>query len=208
LVKPFDFLSPTLQKLLFELEGQDRKEREERVERKLRLRQIPRETGEFLYLFLVAHARGYPHFIGVEIGTSGGYSTLWQGAALQNLGFGHLISLDNDPRKHKMALETIKKSSVETFVELILNDAKKFLASYSAEEINYLFLDAEKEDYLDFLELFLEREIFSPGSVLIADNLISHEQELSVFIKAIKESQKVSFTILPVGKGLALVHKH
>ncbi|MFW9777895.1 MAG: O-methyltransferase [Candidatus Heimdallarchaeota archaeon] len=208
MVAPFDLLDPLLQERIVVLENQDRKEREGHVERRVRLRQIPRKTGEFLYQYLLSHAGGYPEFLGVEIGTSGGYSTLWQGAALHKLGFGTLISLDNDPRKHKMALETVNGSTVQEFIELICIDAKQFLKSYSGPSINYVFLDAEKEDYFSFLGLFLENNRFFSGSVLIADNAISHEYELLEFIGELERSRMASHIVVPVGKGLALIYKH
>jgi len=203
-LRPFDFLSPNIQKILLKLEDQDRKEREANLDRFLRLRQIPRETGEFLFQFLSSYAR-LSNFTGIEIGTSGGYSTLWQGIALSNNGQGLLISLDNDPRKYQCAFENIKGTSVAKFVKLIQCDAKKYLQDLTNQEIHYVFLDAEKEDYQDYYNILANSECISNNMVLIADNVISHAKELKEFLETVQEDPKVSSIILTIGQGLSFI---
>jgi predicted O-methyltransferase YrrM len=87
-LQPFDLLPSTVQKILIRLEEKDRKEREAGLDRLERLRQILRETGEYLLQFLITFSRQFPNFLGLEIGTSGGYSTIWQGMALVKNGHG------------------------------------------------------------------------------------------------------------------------
>ena len=143
-MQPFDLFPTSLQKILVKLEDQDRKEREAKLDRMQRLRQIPRETGEFLFQFLTTFTPQFSNFVGLEIGTSGGYSTLWQGMALVTNGHGKLISLDNDPTKHQLASENIKSTEVSKYVELIQGDAKDYLKK-SKERFSYVFMDCEKD---------------------------------------------------------------
>lgn len=205
-MKPFDLIPIELQKVLNTLEEQDQRERRENLQRTLRLRQIPRETGEFLFQFLLIHVPGYSKdFTGIEIGTSGGYSALWQSLALFNIGYGQLISIDNDPVKYKQASENLNRSPIKEHVKLIQADAKEYLKNYNGKEIQYMFLDAEKEDYCTYYAILKDQMQLSSGAILIADNVISHEDELADFISIIQSDDKVSSIIISVGKGLAVV---
>ena len=184
------------------LEEKDRKERAAGLDRLKRLRQIPRETGEFLFQFLLTFSRQFPNFLGLEIGTSGGYSTIWQGMALVKNGHGRLISLDLDPKKYQVASENVSATEVSQYVELKHVDAKDFLKK-SQDEFNYVFMDCEKEDYNYFFNSLVNR--LTHGTVLIADNVISHADYMEEFIKQIKDNSKISSVILPVGSGLAFI---
>ncbi|MFW9905286.1 MAG: O-methyltransferase [Candidatus Thorarchaeota archaeon] len=199
-MQPFDLLPSPVQKILINLEEKDRKERDAGLDRLKRLRQIPRETGEFLFQFLMTFSLQFPDFLGLEIGTSGGYSTLWQGMALVRNGHGRLISIDHDPKKYKMANENVLSTEASQFVELIHGDAKDFLKK-SQNTFNYVFIDCEKEDYCYFFESLVNR--LTPGTVLIADNVISHADYMEGFINQIKCNSKVSSVILTIGSGLA-----
>lgn len=201
-MRPFDLLPTSLQKILVKLEDQDRKEREAKLDRMQRLRQIPRDTGEFLYQFLTSFVPQFPNFLGLEIGSSGGYSTLWQGMALLASGHGKLISLDHDPKKYRLAYENINTTEINQYITLIQGDAKEYLKKGKAK-YSYVFLDAEKEDYLEFFNLLTDH--VSSGTVLIADNVISHKEYLNDFLASIQRESKVSSSIFPVGKGLAFV---
>lgn len=190
-----------MQEVLIELEEKDKKEREVGLDRIQRLRQIPRETGEFLFQFLITYSQ-IPDFLGLEIGTSGGYSTIWQGMALLKNGQGKLISLDHDLKKYKFASQNITSTGVSQFVELIHKDAKHYLKE-TQHQFDYVFMDCEKEDYLYFFEFLINR--LTRGSVLIADNVISHADNIQEFIDLINSDSRVSTIILPIGKGLALI---
>jgi predicted O-methyltransferase YrrM len=201
-LQPFDLFPTSLKKILIKLEDQDRKQRETKLDRMQRLRQIPRETGEFLFQFLTTFTPQFPEFTGLEIGTSGGYSTLWQGMALVTNGHGKFISLDNDPIKYRFASENIKFTEVSKYVELIQGDAKNYLKK-SNERFSYVFMDCEKEDYVYFYNSLVDR--LSSGAVLIADNVISHADDLQDFIRQVKNDSRVSTVISPIGSGLALI---
>ena len=200
-MKPFDLLPSPVQNILIRLEEKDRKERDAGLDRLKRLRQIPRETGEFLFQFLMSFSRQFPDFLGLEIGTSGGYSTLWQGMALVRNGQGKLISLDLDPKKYQLASQNITSTGVSQFVELIHGDAKDYLKE-TRNQFNYVFMDCEKEDYLYFFKQLVNR---LTHGVLIADNVISHADDVQEFIELVNSDSRVSSIILPIGKGLALV---
>ena len=200
-MKPFDLLPSYIQEVLVKLEEQDTKERAAGAHISKRLRQIPRETGEYLYSFLTSLI-AKPSFVGLEIGGSGGYSGIWQGAACQAKRMGKLYSIENDTRKNEIARENVKNARLEQHLELINADAKRYISDFTGK-FDYIFLDAEKEDYSTYYRL-LDRKVH-PGTVLIADNVISHANDMEDFLKAITRDPMVITYILPVGKGLAIV---
>ncbi|MFX1284021.1 MAG: O-methyltransferase [Promethearchaeota archaeon] len=202
-MQPFDLIPSYLQKILIKLEERDREERKVGLERSKRLRQIPRETGEFLFQFLTTFIPQFPEFLALEIGTSGGYSTLWQGMALVLRHQGKLISLEHDPKKYQLASENITSTEVEKYVTLIHEDAKNYLKRKSQDRYSYVFMDCEKEDYAYFFSFLVAR--LTCGSVLIADNVISHKDDMSDFIGQIKSDSRVSSIILPIGSGLGFI---
>ena len=194
-------LPSSVQEVLIKLEEKDKKEREVGLGRLQRLRQIPRETGEFLFQFLINYSQ-IPNFLGLEIGTSGGYSTIWQGMALVKNGQGKIISIDHDPKKYQLASRNITSTGVSQFVELIHEDAKDYLKK-TENQFNYVFMDCEKEDYFYFFNNLVNR--LTRGSVLIADNVISHADNMQEFIELVNSDSRVSSIILPIGSGLALI---
>jgi predicted O-methyltransferase YrrM len=70
--------------------------------------------------------------------------------------------------------------------------------------LQYVFLDAEKEDYLEYYKLLKKRGCLVRGSVLVADNVISHETEVVEFLNAISTDSNVSSIVVSIGSGLAI----
>ncbi len=205
-MQPFEFLNSEIKEVLMNLEAQDQKERAAELDVLSRLRQIPRETGEFLFQFLLVHAHTISsEFIGLEIGTSGGYSTIWQGLALKKIRRGKLISLDNDPKKYDFAKENIKNALIDDYVDLILEDAKNYINNWPHKDLHYIFLDAEKEDYSIYYNLLKENGYLTSGVVLIADNTISHKEYLEDFLTNISGDSDVSSIVVPIGSGLTIL---
>ena len=180
---------------LRELDAKDRKDGAPLLQR---LRQIPPESGKFIALLAASAPPGKL----VEIGTSGGYSTLWLTLACQEIG-NKVLTFEILEEKFKLAQETFKEAQVEPFVELIKGDARDFLKDIL--NISFCFLDAEKEYYDDCYDLVVPRMV--KGALLVADNVISHEEELKAMIERVLEDKRVDSMIIPIGSGLMLCRK-
>ena len=181
-----------------QLERQDAADRLDSTPRSRRLRQIPPETGRFIALQAAAAPRGK----WVEIGTSAGYSTLWLSlAAIETAQ--KVITYDVDPAKVELAQDTFRQAGVEAWVELVEADARQQLPAL--EGISFCFIDAEKELYLDCYELVIQRML--PGGILVADNAISHYEELAAFIDYVIQDERVDALVVPIGKGDLLCRK-
>lgn len=186
-------LDPRVRAVLDRLEARDARERETGAPRAVRLRQITPGVGRFLRnLVLAARPRSL-----IEIGTSGGYSTVWIASAVRTYG-GLLTTLEIDPVKVALARETLCDAGLEDTVTIVEGDAFAYLKR-RAEPAGFVFLDAEKEDYLAFLSLIVP--LLSPGGVLVADNLISHEATLRDFREAALADPRLSSVVVPIGRG-------
>ncbi|HEY4717624.1 MAG TPA: class I SAM-dependent methyltransferase [Anaerolineales bacterium] len=198
-MKPaFSELSKTVQERMAYLEQRDARDRHDGTPNLKRLRQVPAETGMLLALLAASAPRGPV----VEIGTSAGYSALWLVQACQQRG-DKLVTYELLPEKAELARETFARAKVEDRVELVNGDARSKLKDY--DEIAFCFLDAEKEMYAELYALVVPRLL--PGGLLVADNVISHRDELQDFVKTARKDKTVDAAVLPVGKGLLVCAK-
>ena len=198
-MKPtFSELSKPVQERMAYLEQRDARDRHDGTPNLKRLRQVPAETGMLLALLAAAAPRGPV----VEIGTSAGYSALWLVQACQQRG-DKLVTYELLPEKAELARETFARAKVEDRVELVNGDARSKLKDY--DEIAFCFLDAEKEMYAELYALVVPRLL--PGGLLVADNVISHRDELQDFVKTARKDKTVDAAVLPVGKGLLVCAK-
>ncbi len=182
-----------------QLEETDTRDRQDGTPRLDRLRQIPPETGRFLALMAASAPKG--EFL--EIGTSAGYSALWISIALQERSE-KLHTFEAMPAKITLARETFRLANVENQIKLIAGDAREHLPDY--KNIAFCFLDAEKESYADCYELTIPNLI--SGGLFLADNVISHGDELGFFVKRVSEDPRVDAAVVPIGKGLLLCRKN
>ena len=105
----------------------------------------------------------------VEIGTSNGYSGLWLCLALRATG-GKLTTYEIDRRRAALARDNFKRAGVDQLVTLVEGDAH-VEAPKRSEPIDLLFIDADKEGYLDYLNKLLP--LVRPGGLVVAHNMRS-----------------------------------
>lgn len=192
-----EFSKPVLERMAY-LEERDARERKDGTPPLKRLRQVPPQTGMLLALL----AASAPPGLVVEVGTSGGYSSLWLAEACRQRG-GKLHTFELLPEKAELARETFAKAKIEDLVDFVHGDARSKLKEY--EEIAFCFLDAEKEMYEEFYKLVVPRLL--PGGILVADNVISHKDELQAFVDKARKDKAVDAVVLPVGLGLLVCTK-
>lgn len=180
------------------LESQDERDRADGTPMLKRLRQVPPETGMLLALLAASAPEGQL----LEIGTSAGYSALWLSLAAKQRG-GKVVTFELLPEKVEQARESFDKTQVGEWVELVHGDARGHLPDY--EEIAFCFLDAEKEMYAEFYKLVVPKLV--PGGLLVADNVVSHAEDLEAFVNKARKDKNVDALVLPVGKGLLVCNK-
>lgn len=102
----------------------------------------------------------------VEIGTSTGYSGLWLLLALKNTG-GKLTTFEIDRGRAAQARKHFAQAGVDQKVTVVEGDAHENVKRLK-EPIDVLFLDADKEGYVDYLNRLLP--LIRPGGLILAHN--------------------------------------
>ena len=103
----------------------------------------------------------------VELGTSVGYSGLWFALALESTG-GKLVTFEINDGRARMARDNFKRAGVDDRVTLIEGDAHENVSQVKGP-VDVVFLDADKEGYVDYLEKLLPK--LRPGGLVIAHNM-------------------------------------
>jgi caffeoyl-CoA O-methyltransferase len=163
-----------------------------------KLRQIPPETGQFISLIATNSPKGQ----WLEIGTSGGYSTLWLSLACKQLNT-KITTFELDPEKIILAKESFSLAQVEEYIDLVPGDVFDYLPNYT--DISLCFLDTEKELYVDCYETVIPNMV--SGGILLADNVISHQSDLQPMIDQALKDKRVDALIVPIGQGILLCRK-
>ncbi|MEO1653093.1 MAG: O-methyltransferase [Bacteroidota bacterium] len=128
---------------------------------------VSANQGQFLFLLAkMCQAQRI-----IEVGTLGGYSSIWLGRALN--GKGKLTSIEIDPNFADVARKNIQLAGLEDSVEIITGDALEILKQISQKEkevIDLFFMDADKPNYVAYFNWALQHA--RKGSLIIADNVI------------------------------------
>jgi predicted O-methyltransferase YrrM len=123
--------------------------------------------GKFLQL--LATVQGARNIL--EIGTLGGYSTIWLARALP--ADGKLVTLEAEPLHANIARKNIARAGLEKIVEIRLGQARDTLKQLVAEKrgpFDFIFIDADKESYADYFSWSLK--LSRRGTCIIADNVV------------------------------------
>ncbi|MEE1749696.1 MULTISPECIES: O-methyltransferase [unclassified Streptomyces] len=107
----------------------------------------------------------------LEIGTLGGYSTIWLARALPE--GGRVVTLEADPAYAEVARANIERAGLADVVEIRVGRALDTLPELAAEghgPFDVVFIDADKPSNPDYLAWSLK--LTRPGSLIIADNVV------------------------------------
>ena len=107
----------------------------------------------------------------LEIGTLGGYSTIWLARALPS--DGRLVTLEAEAKHAKVAKANIERAGLSSLVELRLGPALESLALLHKEGVpafDFIFIDADKQNIPRYLEWSLR--LSRPGTIIITDNVV------------------------------------
>ena len=126
-------------------------------------RNVPPQDGRFLRI--TAESMNAKNV--VEVGTSTGYSGIWFGMALQKTG-GKLTTFEIDAQRANTARANFKRAGMADIITLIEGDAHEEVKKLK-DKIDILFLDADKEGYIDYLNKLLP--LIRPGGLVIAHNI-------------------------------------
>jgi caffeoyl-CoA O-methyltransferase len=188
-----NLVSDPIQSVMDELHARDTADRVDGTPHGERLRAVPPEVGQLLLTLAMACRASTI----VEVGTSGGYSTLWLSIAAARVG-GRVTTFEVDPAKIALARRSFAAAGVEQFIDLRGEDGGRGLAEF-AGVADLVFIDCEKDQYVRLLDPAIEA--LRPGGLFIADNLISHASELVEFQAKALADERISGLVVPIGTG-------
>jgi predicted O-methyltransferase YrrM len=189
-------LDGRVRSVLERLELEDERERRKGLPTEQRSRAVAPTTGRFLFALVAPQTDCEV----LELGGSRGYSTLWLAAGVRHLG-GRVLSLEQDPAKVAAWRENVGDAGLDRWAELLEGDALETLPSVE-DVFDVVFIDAEKDDYERLFAL--ARTKVEPGALIVADNVLSHEEALGAYSRARQADPTLESVTVPLDRGLEL----
>ena len=172
-------------------------------------------SGKIQGNFLAIISKLIKPFNVLEIGTYTGYSTLCIAKGLSPAGMIHTI--DKNEELLQIQNKYFEKSGLRNQIKQYTGDALAIIPKLKFD-FDMVFLDADKENYVKYLELILP--ILKPGGVLLTDNVLWHGKILESsenqdrvtrlidnFNKKILEDKSLKTVMLPIRDGISLTLK-
>ena len=183
--------------VLQRLYAEDAAQRAANLPSSQRTRNVDRETGRWLGLLVRAtKARTI-----LEIGSSNGVSTIWLAAAARENG-GQVTGTEILPERAAEANRNLADAGLESVAHVVAGAARETVTALPGL-FDLVFIDAEKEDYVDHFESVIDR--VSPGGLILADNVISHD--LSVYQAMLRDRTDVETVTIPIERGVEFTLK-
>ncbi|HTW85303.1 MAG TPA: O-methyltransferase [Candidatus Sulfotelmatobacter sp.] len=150
----------------------------------------------------------------LELGTAFGYSTLWMALALPPAG--HIWTIDPDMERTEIAASYFKRAGVDGRVEVINQPALEVLEWFPQRNLDIVFIDAVKTEYVDYLEAVVP--MLKRSGIVVVDNLLwggraaaapsskddADTRAIREFNKAFLSHPELDATILPLGDGIGI----
>jgi predicted O-methyltransferase YrrM len=106
----------------------------------------------------------------LEVGTLGGYSTIWLARSLPDDGV--LVTCELDPHHAEVAAANLERAGLSDFVEIMEGpaiDSLRTLITEGVEPFDFVFIDADKPSNADYVTAAVE--LSHPGTVIVVDNV-------------------------------------
>ena len=155
----------------------------------------------------------------LEIGSFTGYSSTAMALGLPE--DGHIDALEINDELEELMRAGWEKAGVQDKISLHIGDAVQTLARLAAESVepyDFVFIDANKRQYLEYFELVLP--ILRQGGLIVADDVLwdgkvyadpqpqdAQSQGIIRFNDTIAEDHRVEVVILPLRDGLSIIRK-
>jgi len=130
----------------------------------------------------------------LEVGTLIGYSAILMGKKLDKTA--HVITIEIHADEAKAAEENIREAETPPKVEVITGDAIKVIPQLKGV-FDFVFIDAEKTEYLDYLQLAENK--LRKSTVIVADNAGIFAKQMVNYLDYVRNSGKYSSKYVPVG---------
>jgi predicted O-methyltransferase YrrM len=137
----------------------------------------------------------------IDAGAGVGFSTVWMAKALYESSLnGRIYSIEKDAERFHRFKELVDKYGLKHLITLVNDDALEYVESIE-NELNLVFIDIEKDYYLDFFNRVKDKVV--NGGVVLAHNVKRHRGTIKEFLE---EASKGCWRtiIVPTGEGVSL----
>jgi len=193
--------APDLDALLHQLEDEGQAHDAAQSEHRNKRLNLEAPTARLLQLLLFAGRRRRV----LEIGTSNGFSALWIADALRRIpGAQPLVTIERDPARADQARRNLTRARLDAWVDLRIGPATQIVSDLPGP-FDAVFFDADRLTAPEQLALLFPK--LEPDVLLLADNALSHPQEIAAYLDAVSRLPGFVSTTVPVGKGLHIAHR-
>jgi predicted O-methyltransferase YrrM len=159
---------------------------------------VPIQDGQLLRLLVEA----FEVKRAVEIGMSNGYSTIWTVAGLRKSD-GKMTTFEIDENRAAQARKNFADSGIADRITIVMGDAHENVTALK-DGIDFVFIDADKEGYVDYLNKLLPK--VRPGGLIVAHN--TKMTGVDKYIEAIKKTDELESAFVHQGhRGVAISKK-
>ena len=138
---------------------------------------IGKEKGRVIKRLLAKHAPTR----GIEVGSLFGYSAILLAANMPR--GGHLTCVENNPYLARFCQSNAEHAGLKGRVKVVVGDALRVLP-FLRGPVDLMLLDAQKEDYLDYLKAVEPRLV--KGALIIADNTGIYRRDVRPYISHVR----------------------
>ena len=177
------------------------KKEEERVSRVLReleqiaIREHLPSVGPIKGKIISAIIKKYKPTTILEIGTLHGYSAILMAADLLSVNDNNnnkidekLVTIEIDKNLTNIAKKNIDKAGLSNKIKVICDNALDVIPTLDGYKFDLIFLDAVKNEYLQYLRLIEAKDLLKEGAIIVADNVIIYENEMQDYLEYVRNS--------------------
>ena len=170
-------------------------------DKKLKLLNLERPTAELIYFLTL----GFQRKRILEVGTSHGYSSLWLAQALLQVPESQaLLTIERELEKVEKAQQNFVQAGVSKKIKILQGDAIEIIANLPGP-FDCVFFDADRLSAPRQLHLLLPK--LEQNVLLLADNALSHPEEIAGYLSEFEKLPEFKTTVVPVGKGLHMAYR-
>lgn len=169
-------------------------------------------------LKLVVHMTGAKRIL--EVGMFTGYSALAMAEALPE--DGKVLACEVDQYVADFARACFDESPHGSKIKIEVAPALETLQKLAdaRESFDLVFIDADKQEYIDYFKLLLDRELLTPGGFILVDNTLlqgqpylppqqrtANGEAIAKFNRSVAEDSRVEQVLLPLRDGLTMIRR-
>jgi predicted O-methyltransferase YrrM len=169
--------------------------------------QISPDNGKFLYILIkLIKAKNV-----IEIGTLGGYSTIWMARALPD--DGKITTIEISEKHFEFARKQFEKAGLQNKIHQLKGSADEVLDNLKGQKFDFAFLDADKEGGLSYYNKL--KPMMNKGGIITADNALkdgkitmsdadSGTRGMQQLNEIMAKDPNVESMLVPISDGLSI----